>query len=148
MNDVKYVLVVCEAKDWKVVSSCINTLKLMGKTVHVCVHVNKQEDTPIWDYAYLLVEAEKDVNIWGIPHKNIADQLNGLTVDLLIDLTSEHVPVMRYLVLQQPATFKVGAKHPSEDDMYDLSIVMKDGVYDIPFLFKQILVYLQAIRSK
>lgn len=148
MDDVKYVLVVCEAKDWKAVSSCIETLKAKGKTVHVCVYTQKQEETPIWDYAYLLVEAEKDTNIWGFPHKNIMNQLNGLTVDLLIDLTSENVPVMRYLVLQQPATFKVGAKHPSEEDMYDLSIVMKEGVYDIPFLFGQILNYLQAIRSK
>lgn len=148
MDDVKYVLVVCEAKDWKAVAPCIDKLKGMGKTVHVCVYTQKQEDTPIWDYAYLLVESGKDINLWGFPHKNIMNQLNGLSVDLLMDLTSGNVPVMRYLVLQQPATFKVGAKRPSEDDMYDLSIVMKQDVYDIPYLFGQILNYLQVIRSK
>lgn len=148
LNDVKYILVICEAKDWKTVASCVETLKAMGKTVHVCVYTQKQEDTPIWDYAYLLVEAGKDINLWGFPHKSIRNQLNGLSVDLLIDLTSGKVPVMRYLMLQQPATFKVGAKRPSEEDMYDLSIVMKGDAFDIPFLFGQILIYLQAIRSK
>lgn len=148
LSDVRYVLVVCEAKDWKAVAVCIDKLKKMGKTVHVCVYTQKQEETPIWDYAYLLVESGKDLNFWGFPHKNIQSQLNGLSVDLLIDLTSGNVPVMRYLVLQQPTTFKVGAKRPADLDMYDLSIVMKEDVYDVPFLFDQIMIYLQAIRSK
>lgn len=148
LDDVRYVLVMCEAKDWKVTASCIDRLKKMGKTVHVCVYTQKQEDTPIWDYAYLLVESGKDLNLWGFPHKSIRDQLNGLSVDLLIDLTSGDVAVMRYLVLQQPAAFKVGAKRLSDMDMYDLSIVMKENSYDVPFLFDQILIYLQAIRSK
>ena len=148
LEDVRYVLVVCEAKDWKAVATCIDKLKKMGKTVHVCVYTQKQEDTPIWDYAYLLVEEGRDLSLWGFPHANIQNQLNGLSVDLLIDLTSGNIPVMRYLVLQQPATFKVGAKRPSDFDMYDLSIVMKEDVYDVPFLFDQILIYLQAIRSK
>ena len=148
LNDVKYILVMCEAKDWKSVASCVENLKAMGKTVHVCVYTQKQEDTPIWDYAYLLVESGKDLNLWGFPHKSVRNQLNGLSVDLLIDLTSGKVPIMRYLVLQQPATFKVGAKRPSEGDMYDLAIVTKEDTYDIPFLFGQILIYLQAIRSR
>jgi hypothetical protein len=148
LDDVRYALVVCEAKDWRVVAPCVEHLKVLGKTVHVCVYIQKHDETPIWDYAYLLVESDSDVDIWGFPKKNIRNQLNGLTVDLLIDFTNRGQAVMRYLVLQHPATFKVGAKYMYDDDMYDLSIVVKDDVCDIPFLFGQILNYLRTIRSK
>jgi hypothetical protein len=142
------VLVICEAKDWKAVEPCIETLKKMKKTVHVCVFIKKEEDMPIWGYAYLLVEAGKDVNIWGFPDKNIRNQLNGLSVDMLLDLTSNQLPEFNYLMLQQPSPFKVGAKRPSGDDMHDFSISMKDEVHDVPYLFGQVLIYLQMIRSK
>ena len=148
MNDIRHVLVMCEAKDWKFVHPCIQTLKAIGKTVHVCVYTRKIDETPIWDYAYLLVEAEKDIDLWGFPDKNIRNQLNGLSVDMLLDLTSGELPAMNYLMLQQPASFKVGGKRSSEEDLHDFSIIMKEGMHDIPFLFGQIINYLQAIRSK
>ena len=37
LDDVRYVLIMCEARDWKAVEPCIDTLKKKGKTVHVCV---------------------------------------------------------------------------------------------------------------
>ncbi len=147
LDDVRYALIMCEARDWKAVEPCIETLKKKGKTVHVCVYTRKDEDTPIWDYAFLPVEEGKDINMWGFPDKNMRMQLNNLTVDMLLDLTSEEVPVMRYLMLQHPAAFKVGAKRDQGMDLFDLSIVMKDGVHDIPFLFRHIISYLQTIRS-
>ncbi|MDR3260735.1 MAG: hypothetical protein LBT78_02765 [Tannerella sp.] len=147
LDDVRYILVMCEARDWRMVAPCIEALKAMKKTVHVCVYTQKQDDAPIWDYAYLLVEAGKDINLWSFPDKNIRSQLNSLSVDMLMDLTSGEYPVMRYLMLQQPSFFKVGAKHALEGDFYDLSIVMADGVHDIPFLFRQIISYLKIIRS-
>jgi hypothetical protein len=148
LDDVRYALVLCEARDWKVVAPCVDHLKVLGKTVHVCVYIQKHDETPIWDYAYLLVESDNDVDLWGFPTRNIRNQLNGLTVDLLIDFTDREQTVMRYLVLQHPATFKVGAKFMNDDDMYDLSIVVNEGERNIPFLFGQILNYLRTIRSK
>ena len=148
LSDIRYVLIVCEAKHWKSVYPCIEQLKSMGKTVHVCVYTTKNDETPIWDFAYLLVEAEKDINMWGFPAKNISNQLNGLSVDMLLDLTSGEIPAMQYLILQHPASFKVGAKRSPEDNLHDLSIIMKEGMYDVSFLFGQIMNYLQAIRSK
>ncbi|MDR1602919.1 MAG: hypothetical protein LBS42_10900 [Tannerella sp.] len=147
-NDVKYVLLLCEAKDWNRAELCIHRLKELGKTVHVCVYIQKHDETPIWDYAYLLIEAENDVDMWGFPKKNIINQLNGLSVDLLLDFTNREQTVMRYLVLQHPAAFKVGAKYEADVDTYDLSIVMNDDLHGIPFLFEQVLNYLQAIRSR
>jgi hypothetical protein len=120
----------------------------MGKTVNICVYTKKGDDTPIWDYASLLVEAERNINLWGFPDSNIRNQMNSLSVDMLLDLTSGDIPVMRYLMLQHPASFKVGAKRSPEENFYDFSIVMKEGIYDISFLFAQILNYLQVIRSK
>ena len=72
----------------------------MKKTVHVCIYTRRDEETPIWDYAYLLVEEGKDINIWSFPDKNLCKQLNGLSVDMLVDLTSNEAPIMRYLMLQ------------------------------------------------
>jgi hypothetical protein len=148
LSDIRHILVMCEAKDWKSVHPCIRSLKEMGKTVHVCVYTRKIDQSPIWDYAYLLVEARNDINLWGFPNKNIKSKLNALTVDMLLDLTSGEIPAVCYLMLQQPASFKVGAKRSSEDGLHDFSIIMKDGVHDIPFLFEQIINYLQMIRSK
>ncbi|MDR2120935.1 MAG: hypothetical protein LBP64_08720 [Tannerella sp.] len=148
LKDVRYVLLFCEAIDWKMAEPCINHLKALGKTVHVCVYIRKQDEMPIWDYAYLPVEADGDVDVWGFPKKNIRNQLNGLSVDMLLDFTGREQTVIRYLVLQHPASFKVGAKYDTDMDVYDLSIVMKDDLRDIPFLFGQVLNYLQVIRSK
>ena len=148
LDDIKYVLVLCEAKNWKSVYPCIVTLKSLGKSISVCVYTRKTDETPIWDYAYLLVEAEKDINVWGFPNKNISNQLNGIKVDMLLDLTGNETPAMRFLMLQHPASFKVGTKRSTEENYHDLSIIMKEGMHDISFLFGQIMNYLQAIRSK
>jgi len=148
LSDIRYVLVMCEAKDWKTVYPCIKTLKALDKSVHVCVYTRKTDDAPIWDYAYILVDARNDIDLWGFPDKKIRNQMNGLSVDMLLDLTNSETTVMRYLMFQHPASFKVGAKRSSEDGLHDLSIIMKEETYDIPFLFEQILIYLQAIRSK
>jgi hypothetical protein len=148
LDDVRFILVLCESKNWHVVRPCIEALKAMRKTVYMCIYTQKQDDMPIWDYACLLVEANKDVNVWGFPDKRIRRQLNSLSCDMLLDLTGEDCSVMRYLMLQQPAPFKAGAKYTPEGNQYDFSIVMKDGVCDIPFLFRQIISYLQVIRSK
>ena len=148
LDDIRYVLVLCEAKNWKSIYPCIETLKALRKSVNVCVYTRKTDETPIWDYAYLLVEAEKDINVWGFPDKNIRNQLNGIKVDMLLDLTGGETPVMHFLMLQHPASFKVGAKRSSEENHHDLSIIMKEGMHDISFLFGQIMNYLQAIRSK
>lgn len=148
IEDIRSVLIMGEAKDWDVLKACIGHLKTIGKLVHVCIYVKKQDETPIWDYAYLLVGADDDIDMWGFPKRNICRQLNGLSSDVLVDFTDKDLMVMRYLVLQHPATFKVGAKYETDSDTYDLSIVMKDDVHDIPFLYRQILKYLQAIRSK
>jgi len=148
LSDIRHVLVMCEAKDWKTVYPCIRSLKAMDKSVHVCVYTRKTDDAPIWDYAYILVDARRDIDLWGFPDKKIKHQLNGLSVDMLLDLTSDETSEMRYLMFQHPASFKVGAKRSSEEGLHDLSIIMKEGVHDIPFLFEQILIYLQAIRSK
>ena len=148
LSDITHILVMCEAKDWKSVYPCIKSLKVMDKSVHVCVYTRKNDDAPIWDYAYLLVDAGKDIDLWGFPDKKIRNQLNGLSVDMLLDLTSGEPLVMRYLMFQHPALFKVGAKRSSEEGLHDLSIIMKEESHDIPFLFEQIINYLQAIRSK
>jgi hypothetical protein len=147
LADVRYVMVMCEARDWKTVEPCIAKLKAMGKTVHPCIYTRKQDETPIWDYACLLVEAGKDINIWGFPDRKVQEQLRGLTIDLLLDLTGSPQPVMQYLMLLQPSAFKAGAKYPADEDMYDFAIIMKDGVHDITYLFNQIINYLQVIRS-
>ena len=147
LNDVKHVLVLCESQNWQSVKPCIETLKSLGKSVHVCVYTKKTDDMPIWDYAYLLVEAETDINLWGFPKKSIIAQLNGFKVDMLLDLTSDETSAMCFLMLQHPASFKVGAKRLAEENFYDLSIIMKEDMHDISYLFGQILNYLQTIRS-
>jgi len=148
LSDIRHVLVMCEATDWKSVYPCIRTLKAMDKSVHVCIYTRKNDDAPIWDYAYILVDAKKDIDLWGFPDKKIRNQLNGLSVDMLLDLTSGETLVMRYLMFQHPSLFKVGAKRSSEEGLHDLSIIMQEGLHDISFLFEQIIIYLQAMRSK
>ncbi|MDR1676452.1 MAG: hypothetical protein LBR86_08305 [Tannerella sp.] len=148
LDDTRHILILCNVSDWKTVEACIHTLKAMKKNVHVCIYTLKQDPARIWDYGYLLVEANKDIDCWGFPKHYILEQLRHLPADMLLDLTGGACLAMRYLMLQHPAAFKVGAKHASDKDWYDFSIVMKDGMHDIPFLFRQVLNYLQMIRSK
>ncbi|MDR2139924.1 MAG: hypothetical protein LBP50_10300 [Tannerella sp.] len=149
LDDVRHILILCDVSDWKEVEACIHTLKGMKKSVHVCIYTSEQDPTRIWDYGYLLVEAKKDIDLWGFPKKYIMEQLRHLPADMLLDLTGDGAsPALRYLMLQHPAAFKVGAKHASGKDWYDFSIVLEDGMHDVPFLFRQVLNYLQMIHSK
>ncbi|MDR1455210.1 MAG: hypothetical protein LBJ01_06130 [Tannerella sp.] len=147
LDDTRHILILCDVSDWKAVETCIHTLKAMKKSVHVCVYTPTQDRTRIWDYGYLLVEAKKDIDCWGFPKKYILEQLRHLPADMLLDLTNEDCPALRYLMLRHPAAFKVGAKHVSGRDWYDFSIVLKDGTHDVAFLFRQVLNYLQMIHS-
>jgi hypothetical protein len=148
LEDLRTVTILCNYRDWEIVNACIRTLKAMGKTVQACIYLEKQSDMPIWDYGYLLVDAVRDVDFRGFPKPDIRRQFNSISTDMLLDLTGDKCPVMRYLMLQHPAAFKVGAKHAREtDDVYDFSILLKDNVQDIPFAFRQIMNYLRVIRS-
>ena len=147
LAEVKKVLILCENTDRKAVEACVRTLVAMKKTVYLCIYVRKQENIPVWDQNCLPVNAEKDINFWGFPNSMLRHHFCRLPADMLLDLTGSVCPTMRYLMLLHPSSFKVGAKRAAEDDLYDFSIVMNDDMYDLSFLFRQVMNYLQVIRS-
>jgi len=148
MNEIRNILVVCDNKDWDVARSCIEKLRAMGKTVNSAVYSPSAKDVPTWYSNYLLLRADRDVNIFGFPEKTMQRQFNSLPADLIIDFSGEKSPAMYYLVLQHPSTFKAGIKR-SDASVYDFAIIPnEDEEIDLKKMFEQLLNYLMTITSK
>lgn len=143
-NEVRHILVFCEAKDMKKVEPCLETLRRSHKSVTVCVYAPAPGAGPFPD-GYRVI-GPKDVNILGYPSSDTCRAVGEIKADLLIDLSRPGCYPLQYLLLQHPCPFKAGSKGAGPD-LYDLSILVTDRD-DIQYLFEQILFYLQSIHSK
>ena len=147
LKDVKSILFICDAKDWDTGRHCVERLKSMNKTVHTAIYAATSKDVPTWYSNYLLLRADKDVNLWGFPDRSLQRQFNSLSADLILDFSGEQSLPMYYLFLQHPSTFKAGIKR-SENSRYDFSIIPPADKQDFQYFFDQLLSYLQSITSK
>ena len=148
MNDIKTVLIVCDSKDWTVIRGCIEKLRAMNKTVNTAIYAADKKDVPTWYSNYLLLRADKDINLFGFPSSEFQKQFYHTPADLLVDFSSTHSPYLYYLLLKHPSTFKAGIKH-SEDSVYDFTLAPpEDENENIPYLFDQLISYLKTINSK
>ncbi|MDR3253173.1 MAG: hypothetical protein LBT35_06410 [Tannerella sp.] len=145
LSDITKILFICDAKDWNEARSCIERLKAMNKTVNTAVYAPTAKDVPTWVSNYLLLRADRDINIWGFPDKSLQQQFNGLNADVIIDFTGEKSAAMYYLVLKHPSTFKAGIK--SEASAYDFSLIPTTANSNLTYNFDQLLSYLQSITS-
>ncbi len=147
LKEIKNILIICDTKDWDATRNCIEKLRSMNKTVNTAIFSPTAKDVPTWYSNYLLLRADKDVNIWGFPEKSIQKQFYSLPADLIIDFSGETSLPMFYMFLQHPSTFKTGIKR-SEKPVYDFSIIPPEKNNDLQYLFEQLLNYLQSITSK
>ena len=147
IDDIKNILFICDAKDWDCGRLCIEQLKSLNKTVHTAIYAPTEKDVPTWYSDYLMLRADKDLNIWGFPDNNIQKQFYSLPADLVLDFSGEQSQAMFYMFLQHPSTFKAGIKR-SENSAYDFSIIPPEGKSDFKYLFDQLLGYLKLINSK
>ena len=147
MGDIKSILFICNSKDWEIGRHCVEHLKSMNKTVNTAIYAPTEKDVPTWYSNYLLLRADKDVNLWGFPEKSIQRQFNSLPADLVLDFSGEQSPAMYYMLLQHPSTFKTGIKY-SENSIYDFSIIPPKNKNDLQYLFDQLINYLKSITSK
>jgi hypothetical protein len=148
MDDVKKILFICNSKDWDTARHCVEQLKSMNKTVSTAIYAPTEKDVPTWYSNYLLLRADRDVNLLGFPDKSIEKQFLHLPADLLLDFSGEQAPAMFYLFLQHPSTFKAGIKR-TENSVYDFSIIPpEEDRNDFQYLFNQLLSYLKTITSK
>lgn len=145
IDEANDILVVFNIFDKNDVTECLQKLRDQGKVIHACVYMPKKnkefEPESTWITIY-----EEDFDAKGIPTQNTCDKFSRIPADILIDLTRKDSLPMHYLLLQHPATFKVGNK-PSLRNMYDLTVAATDND-EIKPLFDHILFYLLTIRSK
>ena len=147
MDDVNKILFICNSKDWETGRHCVEQLKSMNKTVNTAIFAPTEKDVPTWYSNYLLLRADRDVNLWGFPEKSLQRQFNTLPADLILDFSGEESPAMYYLLLHHPSTFKAGIKR-SENSVYDFSIIPPEEKDNLQYLFDQLLNYLKSITSK
>jgi hypothetical protein len=83
---------------------------------------------------------QKDLNLFGVPHKPFLDDFLDDEVDLLISLDQEQDPVLQYLAAVSMAKFKVGWNHPDNLPYFDYLIGSSPG--DLPDYFDQLIHYL------
>ena len=146
LDDIKNILFVCDSKDWNIIRGCIEKLKSMNKTVHTAIFATSKKDVPTWYSNYLLLRADRNVDLLGFPEKILQKQFYHLPADLLIDFSSSQASPLYYMLLKHPSTFKAGIKY-SEDSAYDLSIIPPEDTTTLPYLFDQLIVYLKTIQS-
>lgn len=146
LNDIQNVLIICDSKDWDVMRGCIEKLKAMNKTVKTAIYATSQKDVPTWYANYMLMRADRDVDIWGFPDKNLQKEFYHIPADLLVDFTSVQAMSLYYMFLKHQSTFKAGIKR-SENAIYDFSILPTDDNDTLPYLFDQLLSYLHTIQS-
>ena len=147
MDEVKNILFICNSKDWDTGRHCVEKLKSMNKSVSTAIYAPTEKEVPTWYSNYLLLRADKDVDLWGFPDKSIQKQFLHLPADLLLDFSGEQSSAMYYLFLQHTSTFKAGIKR-SENSVYDFSVIPPEGKNDFQYLFDQLLKYLKEIMSK
>lgn len=145
MAEANDILVVFNIMDKEDVTACLEKLREFDKKIHVCVFIPKKnkefEPESTWITIY-----EEDFDSKGIPTKSTIERFAFIPADILIDLTRKNSYAMHYLLLNHPATFKVGNK-PSLRAMYDMTVAATDDD-EIKPLFDHILFYLLTIRSK
>ena len=146
MNDIRHIFFICDSKDWDIIRSCIEKLKVMNKTVHTAIIATSQNDVPTWYSNYLLVRADKDVNLLGFPEKSLQKQFYDVPADLLIDFTSSQSSPLYYMLLKHPSTFKAGIKY-SKDSAHDFSIIPPEDNSTLAYLFDELINYLTTISS-
>jgi len=146
LNDINNILIICDSKDWNIIRSCIEKLKLMKKTVNTTIFATSKKDVPTWYSNYLLIRADRDVNLLGYPDHALQKQFYSFPADLLIDFSRVQASSLHYMFLKHPSTFKAGIKH-SEDVTYDFSLIPPDDNADLQFIFDQLITYLTTIKS-
>lgn len=145
LEDARHILVLFDAADREVVEACLPSLRKLNKHIDVCAYV-AGDTIPQLAPSYHMIAAKTDLDMWFIPKAEVQEKFRSYPADILIDLNRGNNYVMQYLMLQHPATFKVGVRS-SELDLYDLTISVTENT-DMKHLFEHILFYLQTIRSK
>lgn len=145
LKDARHILVLCNMEDKEAVEPCLKDLRKQNQHIDVCLYVSGKPTAEL-NPSYMLIQSEKDLDLWYKPKEEVVKKFNACDADLIIDLSRRNNYVMQYLLLQHPAAFKVGARN-NDTDLYDLSISLTEST-DIKHLIEQLLFYLQSIRSK
>lgn len=144
-DQVRSILVLYEARDSEQVKAGLEQLRKARKQVKTCVFLNKGLKPESMDGDFIIRE-QGDVDVWGMPVKELVRQFDSLDADLLINLGGQDCHLLHYLSLNHPCTFKAGIDY-ADQDWYELTLSGM-GQGDLSFFFDQILFYLRSIRAK
>lgn len=144
LEEVRDIVLFFHIRDREEIEACMAKLRKAGKRVKGCVFVphNWKGEVAI---SYLPVKHGVNLSALSMPSEQLLNELSELRMDMLMDLTSPRCVAMKYLFLHQDCPFKVGVKW-DEEEYYDFSIAATDD-RSIPYLFDQLVHYLQTIRS-
>lgn len=146
LNEIQNVLLLCHAADAKEVEQCAVRLKEAGKKVTICAYETVPAASRRDDPDIFYVCPAQNVTVWSFPESSVMQKANACTPDIVIDLTRKKEYVMQYLLLRSECDFKVGIRS-EENAFYDFSVSATENK-ELPYLFEQIIFYLQTIRSK
>ncbi len=126
------------------IKTLVKQLKEDGKEVTAWGYVDKKqaESAVLRDYRIL---SQFDYDFWGLPKKEIRQELKVKRYDLLIDLNMSGCLPLKYLSLYAEADFRTGIES-SEPYLNDLMINIKEE-NNPAFLFDQIIHYLNTIQT-
>ncbi len=121
-------------------------MSMLGNEKRVSVWVFNQQENSLKNTANLNLLTKKDISIFQKPSEKIEKKFLSEDCNLLIDLTSSEILPMKYLLGISNASCRCGMKKEGYP-FYDLEIAVPAKIKGIELL-KQILYYLNAIRTK
>lgn len=145
-KEINRVIIFYDLSDRNEVNFCVSALKEAEKEVLLCTYGTDRPDVKNDSDLSLTVSSKTDLDLFGIPLPSTIKVLNDFSPDILIDLTSRVSYTMQFLFLSCICDFKTGIKK-NDMNQYGFAISVTDHT-DINYLFKQIIFYLQCIRTK
>ena len=146
-GEARSLLVLCDVEDRDAITECLTSSRGENKEVLFCLFIHGKRGNGTLSSADrdIPVYADSDLNLWGIPRKDILERISGIEADILINVSRN--PVMCYIAARHPGRFKVGLKYPEMEEGYDVSLAITERE-DACYLFERILFYLRSIRFK
>lgn len=144
LENIESILILFSYDDWREVSQIASDLERRGKKVVLwTVHPLKKDTTNTIFPMNVKVIRHNETSLLQILSAAVLREFKNLSYDTLIDLTTTHNKVLKYLLAQNTSDFCIGISEP-EEKIYDF-IVLKDEDRTLQETYDQIKFYLNNV---
>lgn len=145
MESMENILIFFSYDDWKDVNIVLQELEKKGKNVILwTVHPHKKDqDNTIFPMNVRVIR-QNEISLLQILSAPVIQEFKSLSYDTLIDLTTIHSNIFKYLLALNTSDFCIGISEP-EQKIYDFILIKEDNK-TLKETYNQIKFYLNNVR--